>query len=246
MLKLGLIGFPIKHSLSPGLHQGFMEAFEVEGSYELFPTQTITRDILDTLFTSNNLTGCNVTIPLKEQVLPLLDRVDSTAAAVGAVNTIVLESGALVGYNTDCAGIEKALDQVNSTAKSALIFGTGGAAKAVHYILSQRGISSKMLTRKPGAFNYSALTAENFKTHKLWINCTPLGGPQFEDAHLPLPNGVLTSEFAIFDLIYEPLPTPLLKAATDAGARSIDGRIMLTEQAKEAWKLFLAAYYKNL
>lgn len=245
-MKLGLIGFPIDHSLSPGLHQGFMEASKLEGSYDLFPMQSITREGLKHLFTTHELTGCNVTIPLKEVVLPLLDQIDPPAKAIGAVNTIVLESGDLVGYNTDCAGIEKALDELNSDAPSALIFGTGGAAKAVQYVLNQRGITATMLTRKSGPNNYNALTAEDFNKHKLWINCTPLGGPDYTDVHLPIPYGVLSLEFAIFDLIYSPLPTALLLAANDAEARSVDGRIMLTEQANKAWKLFRAAYYKNL
>ena len=152
----------------------------------------------------------------------------------------------MVGYNTDCTGIEKALDELNSESPSALVFGTGGAAKAVQYVLNQRGITSTMLTRKSGPNNYDSLTAEDFKKHKLWINCTPLGGPDYSDVHLPIPDGVLSPEFAIFDLIYNSLPTPLLQAAIDAEARSVDGRIMLTEQAKKAWNLFRAAYYKNL
>ena len=246
MIKLGLIGFPIEHSLSPDLYHGFMDVSEINGSYRLFPMRSITLEQLKHLFTTHELTGCNVTIPLKEAVLPLLDWLDPTAKAIGAVNTIVLESGKLVGYNTDCTGIEKALDELNSESTSALIFGTGGAAKAVQYVLNQRGISAKMLTRKPGPDNYNALTAEDFKTHKLWINCTPLGGPDYTDVHLPIPYGVISPEFAIFDLIYNPLPTPLLQAANDAEARSVDGRIMLTEQANKAWKLFRAAYYKNL
>ncbi|MDA9217735.1 shikimate dehydrogenase [Schleiferiaceae bacterium] len=246
MIKLGLIGFPIEHSLSPDLYHGFMEVSEINGSYRLFPMRSITLEELKHLFTTHELTGCNVTIPLKEAVLPLLDRIDPTAKAIGAVNTIVLESGKLVGYNTDCTGIEKALDELNSESTSALIFGTGGAAKAVKYVLNQRGISAKMLTRQLGPNNYNALTAEDFKTYKLWINCTPLGGPDYTDVHLPIPYGVISPEFAIFDLIYNPLPTPLLQAANDAEARSVDGRIMLTEQANKAWKLFRAAYYKNL
>ena len=245
-MQLGLIGFPIEHSLSPDLYHGFMEVSEINGSYILFPMNTITQKELKHLFTKHELTGCNVTIPLKEAVLPLLDRLDPTANAIGAVNTIVLESGDLVGYNTDCTGIEKALDELNSESPSALVFGTGGAAKAVQYVLNQRGITSTMLTRKSGPNNYDSLTAEDFKNHKLWINCTPLGGPDYSDVHLPIPDGVLSPEFAIFDLIYNSLPTPLLQAAIDAEARSVDGRIMLTEQAKKAWNLFRAAYYKNL
>ena len=246
MIQLGLIGFPIAHSQSPDLYHGFMDAAEIEGNYTLFPMQSITRETLETLFTKYGLTGCNVTIPLKEKVLPLLDRLDPTAEAVGAVNTIVFESGAFVGYNTDCAGIEKALDQLNSSAKRALIFGTGGAAKAVNFVLSQRNIAATMLTRTPGPNNYSNCPADHFNSSKLWINCTPIGGPGLENVHLPLPYGVLSPEFAIFDLIYDPLPTPLLQAAADAQASSIDGRIMLTEQAKNAWNLFRVAYYKNL
>jgi len=246
MMQLGLIGFPIEHSLSPDLYHGFMEVSEINGSYNLFPMNTITQKELKHLFTRYELTGCNVTIPLKEAVLPLLDRLDPSAKAIGAVNTIVLESEKLVGYNTDCTGIEKALDELNSESLNALIFGTGGAAKAVKYVLNQRGITSTMLTRKSGPNNYDTLTAEDFKKHKLWINCTPLGGPDYSDVHLPIPDGVLSPEFAIFDLIYHPLPTPLLQAANNAKARSVDGRIMLTEQAKKAWNLFRAAYYKNL
>ena len=246
MMQLGLIGFPIDHSLSPDLYHGFMEVSEINGSYNLFPMNTITQKELKHLFTRHELTGCNVTIPLKEAVLPLLDRLDPSAKAIGAVNTIVLESEKLVGYNTDCTGIEKALDELNSESLNALVFGTGGAAKAVQYVLNQRGITSTMLTRKSGPNNYDSLTAEDFKKHKLWINCTPLGGPDYSDVHLPIPDGVLSPEFAIFDLIYHPLPTPLLQAANNAKARSVDGRIMLTEQAKKAWNLFHAAYYKNL
>ena len=105
MMQLGLIGFPIDHSLSPDIYNGFMEVSEINGSYNLFPMNTITQKELKHLFTRHELTGCNVTIPLKESVLPLLDRLDPTAKAIGAVNTIVLESWILVGYNTDCTGI---------------------------------------------------------------------------------------------------------------------------------------------
>lgn len=244
MIKLGLVGSPIKHSLSPALHQGFMAEEGVNGSYTLIERTKLNRAGFRALFNQENYHGVNITIPYKTEALDWVDHVDLNARAIGAINTVVLENGRLIGYNTDVDGIKKSLALLGAP-KPALVFGTGGASKAAAHVLRQMGVDFKIIGRNTTP-NYAELQPEEAMHFKWWINCTPVGGPKYLGHYLPLPMAVLTKEFAIFDMNYEPKATPLMLKGEELGATTLGGTIMLTEQAKKAWQLFHAAYYKTL
>lgn len=246
MIKLGLIGTPIAHSLSPRIHQGFMQEAAMEGSYELFEMDQLPAEGLKTFMIGKGLTGLNVTIPFKELVLKELDHVDASAENLGAINTIVLENQKLIGYNTDVFGIAASIDDLGVNSCKALVFGSGGASKAVVNVLEDRGFNPTVLSRSSSFNSYENLTGQAAAECRLWVNCTPVGTEGVVPNLLPLPYAVLNEEFAIFDLVYKPNPTPLMKEARKRGAKVIGGEKMLIEQARKSWQLFHDAYYKNL
>lgn len=181
--------------------------------------------------------------------MPFLDRIDPKALRIGAVNTVVKEGETLVGYNTDYYGIRATLEALGAPKdgwKGALVLGNGGAAKAVAAVLTDLSVPYLVVGRATAPWTFETLPKEVAAKYPLWIHCTPVGGPPYLRNILPLPYGVLTKEFAIFDLIYNPEPTALMERAADSGARTIGGRLMLETQAKHAWKLFREAYYKNV
>jgi shikimate dehydrogenase len=221
-----------------------MKEANLKGNYRLFQYPEMDGLLMRYLFEENQLTGVNITIPFKEAALHWVDRVSPLAQRIGAVNTIVFENGELVGYNTDYDGIKTSLNLLGDP-KPALIFGSGGASKAVQSVLTDFDIPFQVVSRYTG-FTYEGLDAEIASNYPWWINCTPIGSPLYLNDYLPLPYSVLSKEFAIFDLVYDPNPTFLLQRAVDAGAKAVGGKLMLTEQAKKAWTKFRAAYYKNL
>jgi len=246
MIKLGLIGTPIAHSLSPSLHKGFMNSVGLQGSYELFEMEQLPSEGLRRFMKNRQLTGLNVTIPFKEQVVHELDEIDESAEQLRTVNTIVVENEKLIGYNTDVFGIAKSLDKLAILPKTALVFGSGGASKAVVDVLDKRGCIAQIFSRSDNGNSYESLHSEEARKHLLWVNCTPVGTRGVEPHLLPLPYAVLNEEFAIFDLVYIPNPTPFMNEGLKRGAKVIGGEIMLNEQAKKSWLLFHDAYYRNL
>ena len=246
MIKLGLIGTPIAHSLSPEIHQGFMTAAGIAGSYDLFEMSTLPKEGLKAFMQHHGLIGLNITIPFKEEVFKVLDSIDDVAKTIGVVNTVVLEKDRLVGYNTDVYGIQKSLMSLGCPPCKALVFGSGGAAKAASKVLTDRGFEALILSRSNADVSYEGLSEATAADCKLWVNCTPVGTAGIDPHLLPLPYAVLSEEFAIFDLVYKPNPTPLMKEGLQRGARVLGGEKMLIEQAKKSWQLFHDAYYKNL
>lgn len=246
MIRLGLIGTPIAHSLSPQIHEGFMKAADAPGSYRLYEMSTLPEEGLKSFMQDNDLIGLNVTIPFKEAVIDALDWIEDTAESLGAVNTVILENGKLKGYNTDVYGIWESLKALECKPCKAMVMGAGGAAKAVINVLESNGFEVKKIRRKSTGNSYEELNEALAAEFKLWINCTPVGTPGIEPHLLPLPYAVLSEEFAIFDLVYKPNPTPLMKEGLQRGARVLGGEKMLIEQAKKSWQLFHDAYYKNL
>lgn len=246
MIKLGLIGTPIAHSLSPKIHQGFMAKAGIQGRYELFEMAQLPPEGLMAFMRSKGLTGLNVTIPYKEKVLKELNHVDAAAKKMGVVNTIVLEDQKLIGYNTDVFGIAASIENLGIEPCKALVFGSGGAAKAVVNVLENRGFNPTVISRSSSSNTYENLTDKAASKYRLWVNCTPVGTEGIAPNLLPLPYAVLNEEFAIFDLVYKPNPTPLMKEALQRGAKVIGGENMLIEQARKSWQLFHDAYYKNL
>lgn len=241
MNLFGLIGFPLSHSFSK---KYFTEKFEKEGMqqyvYENFPIPIMSE--LSKIISLPGLSGLNVTIPYKEQVIPYLFRASTLVQKIKACNCIKIEDGKLYGFNTDIAGFENSLSGKLNTSvhKQALILGTGGSAKAVKYVLEKKGISFKNVSRKPSADNlsYEQVTEEVILDHQLIINTTPLGlFPNVVEAP-PIPYQFITKSHFLFDLIYNPEKTLFLKKGEEQGAMIQNGHEMLVLQAEENWKIW--------
>ena len=214
MAKYGLIGKNIAYSFSKTF---FTVKFEQEGrkdSYHNFDIECI-EQLPAIIKEHSDLKGLNVTIPYKEEVIPLLDKLDKEAEKIGAVNTIkILKDGRLVGYNTDHYGFAKSLaDYFPLNEKTALILGTGGASKAIRYVLDAMQCDYKLVSRTPSeeSITYEDLSKEVITSHCLIVNCTPLG--TFPDVHAypDIPYTHLTKDHILFDLIYNPRETEFLK-----------------------------------
>ncbi|RZL37878.1 MAG: shikimate dehydrogenase [Pedobacter sp.] len=242
MKTYGLIGYPLSHSFSK---KYFSEKFINEGfvnlKYELFPIEDINA-LPDLLSKNPSISGLNVTIPHKVSVLPFLHDIDAAAEKIGAVNCICVRSFEgdtyLKGFNTDAYGFEMSLKPLlKPQHNKALIFGDGGAAKAVKYVLEKLGIEYQVVVRKttPGKILYSDITSEILKSHKLLINTTPLGMSPDVDSFPDIDYKQLSKEHLAYDLVYNPLETAFLAKAAAEGAEIKNGLEMLYKQAEKAW-----------
>lgn len=242
----GLIGYPLSHSFSK---QYFTEKFARAGisnsAYRLFPLESI--DNLPLLLQSlPELVGFNVTIPYKEQVLEYLDEIDPAAAQIGAVNTVKVNNGKLKGYNTDVYGFEQSLTDFLrkgkgfSYVKNALILGTGGASKAVAFILNKSKINYRYVSRRSGRgyLTYDSIDTADLTDYQLIINTTPLGMSPRTDSCPDLPYRGLTDEHYLYDLVYNPEETLFLQKGKERGARTKNGLEMLYLQAEKAWEIW--------
>jgi shikimate dehydrogenase len=243
MKLYGLIGYPLSHSFSK---KYFTEKFIREGiagcHYELFPLEDISA--FPALWESNkDLIGVNVTIPYKEKVIPFLDSASDVVLKTGACNCIKKTDGLLKGFNTDVIGFEKVLlRNLKSKHKAALILGTGGAAKAVQYVLEQNSIKYLFVSRTKGKgrITYADLNMEIISNHLLIINTTPLGMYPNTDVSPGIPYEFLTADHFLFDLIYNPAETLFLKEGASRGAFTQNGEEMLVIQAEESWRIWNA------
>jgi shikimate dehydrogenase len=241
MRLFGLIGYPLTHSFSKNY---FTEKFKKEGiencRYENFELANIS-SLSNVLDNNPGLEGLNVTIPYKESVLPFLNEMDEVVKKIGACNCISLGNKKLIGYNTDVIGFEKSLlKKYDVEHKNALILGTGGAAKAVEFVLRKRKIHYKYVSRYPSVKNlsYEQLTPAIIKEYSLIINTSPLGMyPKITEAP-PLPYQAITEKHFLFDLIYNPEKTLFLKKGEEQGAMVQNGYDMLIYQAEESWKIW--------
>lgn len=243
MHKLGLLGKNISYSFSRGY---FKSKFEKEGvtnvTYENFDIEDIS--IFPSIIqNTEGLKGLNVTIPYKQAVMPFLDKIDEKAKAIGAVNTIkVKKNGKLVGYNTDCYGFKKSLKPyLKAHHKTALILGTGGASKAVAYVLKELGIAYEYVSRTASPnvrFTYDDLNESIIDEFEIIINCSPLGTfPNVENCP-NIPYGGISEKHILYDLIYNPLETKFLKIGKEHNATTINGLKMLELQAEKSWSIW--------
>lgn len=241
MKKYGLIGYPLSHSFSK---KYFSDKFSKEGitdcAYEPYPIKDVS-ELTSLLKNEPELQGLNVTIPHKEAVVGLLDYKDPVVASTGACNCIRIMNGKLFGHNTDVTGFQRSLmGSFPVMPSKALIFGTGGAAKAVEFALNTLNIPFQLVSRKPSAFSlsYEQLTPEVMREHKLLINTTPLGMfPQITEAP-PIPYECIDETYCLFDLIYNPETTLFLQKGASRGAKIQNGYEMLVIQAEESWKIW--------
>jgi len=262
MIQLGLIGYPLGHSLSPEIHRTAFKACGLRGNYSLFPISADHPDGLKKLLArvrDGEVAGLNVTIPHKETIIPMLDTLAPTARAIGAVNTIFMQDGVLTGDNTDAPGFLADLDRLFENCptsiteqKSALVLGAGGSARAVVYALARDGWDVVIAARRfeqaqglitqisnPGfRISYADLTSLESVTPALIVNTTPVGMSPYEDASpwpvdLPLPSTAI-----VYDLVYNPRETRLVKNALARGLFATTGLGMLIEQAALSFEIW--------
>lgn len=243
MKTYGLIGNPLTHSFSKKyFDQKFAALGITDQRYELFELPEL--DALPELIKTTMPFGLNVTIPYKEKVIPFLDELDVTAKEIGAVNCIRFNAGISYGYNTDAYGFEMSVKPfLENKYERALILGTGGASKAVAYVLKKWNIPFHYATRHPRHENhlsYAELSAENIRFFPLIINTTPLG--TFPDVmQCPaLPYESLSGSHLLVDLIYNPDESLFLAKGKRAGANTMNGKRMLELQAEKSWEIWQA------
>ncbi len=259
--RLGLIGYPLGHSLSPAIHQAALRALDLKGEYRLYsiePSPAGMRE-LDALFArvrAGLVQGLNVTIPHKRSVLPLLDEITPAAAAIGAVNTVFVHAGHLVGTNTDAPGfwadLEVQFPGRSFRSTRVAVLGAGGSARAVVYALLKQDCQVTVLARRLAqaqeladqfALPTGRLTTANLADlgvlgvdWDLIINTTPVGMAP-HPGESPWPQRVaFPSRAAVYDLVYNPRLTLLVQGARAAGLQAVTGLGMLVEQAALAFE----------
>ncbi|MGP4107201.1 shikimate dehydrogenase [Virgibacillus sp. L01] len=258
-LKLGLVGFPVKHSLSPWIHNQFMEKSGIEGNYsimEIKPDDSFELEL--ERIKESQVNGFNVTVPYKKQIINYLDGLDKNAERIGAVNTVVCKDGKWVGYNTDGIGYVIALrnkfpEIFHEKANRILILGAGGAAYGIYYGLKSEGFTQiDIANRTHSSAKEIAILGENevktsiltldeaqemINSYNLTIQTTSVGmKPNTEDTIIPVE--LLKRNSVVSDIIYQPLNTRFLMDAKQAGASIHYGHTMLLYQAQYAFELW--------
>lgn len=246
MTTYGLIGYPIGHSFS---EKFFAEKFareNINAKYLMLEMPSI-NDLMGTLDKLPDQKGFNVTIPYKQQVMPLLDEIDPEAAEVGAVNVVRVGKDAngkrtLKGYNSDIYGFWESIKPFikKDIHKKALILGTGGASKAVLYMLRKNGIETLFVSRskREGMITYDELTPAIMDEYKVIVNCSPVGMHPHVNECPDIPYECLTADHLAFDLVYNPDVTLFLKKSAEQGAATKNGLEMLHLQAIRAWEIW--------
>lgn len=238
-LSFGLIGRPLRHSFSPGYFNAFFERMGLPYRYGLFELAHID-ELPQLLMDQPQLLGLNVTAPYKQAVLSYADELSEEVLPLGAANVLkirrdTLGRASLKAYNTDVQGFRRSLlSFLGEERPTALLFGAGGAAAAVGFVLDELGISYRQVSRR-GPLTYEAL-AEGATPEQLWINATSVGLHPEERLNLPYEH--LSPRHWCYDLIYNPSQTHFLYQATLRGARTMNGLAMLHSQADAAWQIW--------
>ncbi|MDA7803324.1 shikimate dehydrogenase [Crocinitomix sp.] len=238
-LKYGLIGRSLDHSFSKKFFTDKFNRLEINAVYENCEIPNI--ELVEELF-AKDYQGFNVTIPYKESIIPFLDELSPEAELVGAVNTIRIEGARKIGYNTDAFGFKQMIKPFfKSHHERAMILGTGGAAKAVQFVLEQLGVNVIHISRRKTGnhiFSYEDINDNMIKFNGIIVNCTPVGTfPAINDSPI-IPYEFLSDRHLAIDLIYNPEETLFLKKAKAQGAWTLNGLTMLQQQAEEAWKIW--------
>lgn len=261
MYKLGIIGYPLTHSISAAIQKAGFESLGIEGSYDVLETSP--EDLVDRIkyLKSNSYNGFNVTIPLKVPMSLFLDDIDDYANIAGCVNTVKIgEDKSFYGYNTDIYGFKTAIPaDINLQGKLASVLGTGGASRAAVVGLAEKGVKKidfytrniinsrstldYMRAKFPGIeFNvYQIQNIRSLAESAIIVNATPIGMKGFMANEMPLePKDFrdLTQDTVVYDIVYNPIKTVLLKEAERNGLRTIEGLDMLIYQAQRAIEIW--------
>ena len=241
----GLIGFPLGHSFSQDYFNRKFDAENISARYLNFEIPDI-GDFMEIVSQYPMLSGLNVTIPYKQQVIPYLTAIDPVAEQIGAVNVIKIERTnggypTFVGYNSDVVGFSDSIaPMLNEKRCRALILGTGGAAKAVEYALQNLGVATTFVsrTKREGMLTYEELTPEVMAQNLVIVNTTPLGMYPHTEECPDIPYDCITPEHLCYDLLYNPDVTLFMRKAQERGAEVKNGLEMLLLQAFEAWLIW--------
>ncbi len=238
--KFGLIGKCLGHSFSKSYFEQKFNENRVDAQYLNYELSEI--DELIPILNKEDLSGLNVTIPYKESIIPYLNELSEVAADVGAVNTVRFSDGKLIGHNTDVYGFKQMIKPFfKSRHERAVILGTGGASKAIAYVLEGLGCEVIYISRNPqreDEFTYEEMNENMMTFCKIIVNCTPLGTfPEIEQCP-NIPYEFVTEEHLAIDLIYNPIQTEFLKRCKDKGAWTLNGKTMLEQQAEKAWEIW--------
>ena len=259
--KIGLLGYPLSHSISPAFQQAAIDHYSLPVQYGLWSIPPHGLDPEVKKLRGDAYLGANVTIPYKEQILALVDHVDITARNVGAVNTIVRNGRKLVGYNTDGWGFIKSLQDVKDfdlKGINVLMLGAGGAARAAAFALMEGGVGaltianrttrrSEVLAKDLGGLSKNVRAIQMCggvfysasMEAKLIVNCTSVGMKSGSDEGSTLLTSTMISPKAlVYDMVYNPSQTPLMKEANKIGARTLGGLMMLIYQGAASFKLW--------
>lgn len=242
--KFGLLGRDISYSFSRNYFTEKFSKLQLKTyTYENFDIPSIEDFPLILDKDIETLQGINVTIPYKEEVIQYMDEIDEDAAKIGAVNTIkVLEGGLLKGFNTDAYGFEYSLKPLlHGGVTGALILGTGGASKAIAFVLQKLKIPFMFVSRNPKnehTLSYDDLNEISVKNSLLIVNCTPLGTHPEIEKFPPIPYQFLTENHILFDLIYNPEVSTFLAKGKERKAITKNGRQMLELQADKSWEIW--------
>jgi shikimate dehydrogenase len=243
MRKFGLIGYPLGHSFSKKYFTTRFENENIDAKYDLYELDKLEK--FENLKQISELCGLNVTIPYKEKIIGFLDELDDTAKKIGAVNVIKFIRTEcqlkLKGYNSDTIGFEKSLQPLlKSHHSKALILGTGGASKAIKYVLDNLGISSVFVSRNPSEnmLTYQQIDKKILNDFKLIINASPVGTFPNVNQCPDIPYQFLDSLHVLYDLVYNPAETLFMKKGKERGATVCNGEAMLIGQAEAAWQIW--------
>ena len=236
----GLLGKDIDYSFSRDYFSNKFRVENIQHKYVNFDLENLST--FKSLLKRDDIYGMNVTIPYKQEVIPFLDEIDPVAKAIGAVNTIVFKDNKRLGYNTDHIGFQNTLlNYLKPHHDKALVLGTGGASKAVCYVLEQLKIQVRKVSRSEGPDRkaYHQLSAKDYKEHSLLINCTPLGTHPNINAYPPIDYEKISKKHLLYDLIYNPEVTAFMKMGKAKGAEVVNGYQMLVDQAEASWNLWM-------
>jgi len=264
---IGVIGYPLKHSISPDFQQAALDYYKLDIRYEAREIKAGDLPSAINKLRQPKSLGANITVPYKETVISLLDKIDDFAGLVGAVNTVVNNNGKLTGFNTDAPGFLKALREdagFEPSEKKVLILGAGGAAHAVGFSLVQEKVRTLIFTDlflekaknlagalvKFAANSQTKIDVEAVQLSsanlakvvvqcQLIVNCTTVGMKNTsEESMSPLTSELIPKDALVYDLVYNPSETPLLRMAKAAGAKTIGGLPMLVYQGAASFKLW--------
>ena len=249
MKRYGLIGYPLTHSFSKKYFQSkFMALGITDCAYDLFEFQQV-EEVVPFIEAHQDLYGLSVTLPFKTSIMPFLQAISPEATLIGAVNCIKIQRHTpgggyvLKGFNTDAYGFEMSIKPLlKSCHQRALVLGTGGASKAVAFVLRKIGIDCYFVTRTPVNkafhFTYAELSDIAIKHFKLIVNTTPVGMFPHVDGFPQIPFEPIGQEHLLIDLIYNPSETQFLRFGKQRGATILNGQQMLAMQADRAWEIF--------